>query len=70
MGDRQPPITKFIIGTVLILVLVIVLWFPLLWISLVNSSAVANRPTEVSVELSLAGYEVVYMIVKVSSVCI
>ncbi|XP_062503663.1 piezo-type mechanosensitive ion channel component 1-like isoform X2 [Corticium candelabrum] len=57
MGDRQPPITKFIIGTVLILVLVIVLWFPLLWISLVNSSAVANRPTEVSVELSLAGYE-------------
>jgi hypothetical protein len=57
LGDKQPPITKFILGSVLILVLVIVLWFPLLWISLLNSSSVPNRPVEVSVELKVGGFE-------------
>jgi hypothetical protein len=33
------------------------LWFPLLWISLLNSSSVPNRPVEVSVELKVGGFE-------------
>ncbi|XP_065833236.1 piezo-type mechanosensitive ion channel component 1-like isoform X2 [Oscarella lobularis] len=57
IGQKKPNLTKFCLGGIFILFIVVIIWFPLLFISLINSSSVPNRPREVSVGLSLAGYQ-------------
>eukprot|EP00118_Oscarella_pearsei_P024120 m.299204 g.299204 ORF g.299204 m.299204 type:complete len:2308 (+) comp40787_c0_seq2:130-7053(+) len=57
LGTSQPNLTKGFLGGIFILFIVLIIWFPLLFISLINSSSVANTPREVTVELTLAGYQ-------------
>lgn len=59
-GTKATWIVKYGVGGGMLLALILIIWFPLILISLANTTSVMNPPTSMSVEISFAGFEPIF----------
>ncbi|ESO07927.1 hypothetical protein HELRODRAFT_190815 [Helobdella robusta] len=56
-GNKRAALVKYGLGGIILVALVIIIWFPLLLFSMSNAIFLTSQPSEVYVDIKIAGYE-------------
>ena len=61
--------SKILLGGLLVFLLIVVIWFPLLFMSFINSAYISNIPVDATFTLSVGGYQVGFLSLSIITTC-